>query len=296
VILASTLPAIALFSGVGVGAIYGLIGLGYAVVYSGTGVFNLAQGDLLMIGTLLSYYFISVLGWGSASVILVVICVIGISLVEERIAVRPFLRQLHGVGWFVATVAFSLVLETVATIVYGDRPAEQVPGPFGNRTVAIGSIHVNPQYFLALGVLVAMVVMIAAFYRYSWFGQAMRASAEDREAASLRGIRPSRVSMAAFAIGGLIAGIGGYLVGPITFANPSIGLNYTLKGFLAIAIGGFGSLPGVIIGGLVLGIGEQYFDLYVNARFEDLVGLVLLFLVLMVKPRGLFGVAAERAV
>ena len=294
--IANILPEISFVTGLGVGAIYGLIALGYAVVFSGTGVFNLAQGDLLMIGTLLSYYFVSVLGFGMWGIPLIVMGVVAVSLVEERFAVRPFLRQLHGIGWFIATVAFSLILETVAALVYGDRPAAPVPGPFGHATIAIGRLHVNPQYLLALGSLIVMVVLVSAFYRYSWFGQAMRASAEDRQAASLRGIRPSRVSVAAFAIGGLIAGVGGYLVGPITFADPTIGLNYTLKGFLALAIGGFGSLPGVVVGGLVLGISEQYFDLYVNPKFEDLAGLALLFLVLMVRPRGLFGRAAERSV
>jgi len=134
------------------------------------------------------------------------------------------------------------------------------------------------------------------FQRKTWIGQAMRAASEDREAVSLLGINPSVMSQAAFLIAGAIAGLTGWAIAPIVFSDPSIGLNYTVKGFLALAIGGFGSVRGAVVGGLVLGIAEQLFDVYGNSDYEIVVGLVIVLAVLILRPEGLFRSSAARAV
>jgi branched-chain amino acid transport system permease protein len=134
------------------------------------------------------------------------------------------------------------------------------------------------------------------FYSRTWTGQAMRSAAEDREAASLIGINPETMSRRAFFMSGLLAGLAGYVIAPITFSNPSVGLGFTLKGFLALAIGGFGSIRGAVVGGLALGLCEQLFDVYGSSNYEIVVGAVLVLLVLTFRPEGLFKTTAARSV
>lgn len=289
----------AVIAGIAIGSVYGLIAIGFTVVYNATRVFNLAQGDLVMLGVLLSWYLLDVLHWpqvAAAAAVLVGIPVV--SLFEERFVVRPFIRRPgDNIGWFIATLAFALIVETVVTNLYGNRPPEAVPSPFASTAIHLSrSITTAPKFVFAFGALVLVTVAIEAFYRRTWFGTAMRAAAEDREVAALRGIEPTRVSVAAFAIGGLVAAVAGFVVAPIVFSDVSVGLAYTLKGFIALAIGGFGSIRGALVGALALGVGEQIFDLYVTARYEVLAGLGLLMIVLVFRPTGLFGARGVRQV
>jgi branched-chain amino acid transport system permease protein len=124
----------------------------------------------------------------------------------------------------------------------------------------------------------------------------MRATAEDRDAASLRGINPITVSRTAFLLGGLIAGLAAFVVAPLTFSDPTVGLTYTLDGFLALAIGGFGSILGAISGGLLLGVATQMFDVYIGAKFDVVTGLILLLVILTFRPEGLFRTTVGRTV
>lgn len=285
-------------TGLAIGSIYGLIAIGYTVVFNATHVFNLAQGDLVMVGVMLSYLALDVMHWPQIGAFaLVVVGVVGLSLIEERAVVRPFLRRPGvNIGWFISTLAFSLIVETVATILYGDHPPLAIPSPLTSQGLHLGTVTLSPQLLLAILSLVIVTVCVEIFYRKSWIGQAMRATAEDRELAALRGITPGRMSVLAFALGGLVAAIGGFVIAPIVYANVSVGLTYSLEGFIALAIGGFGSIRGAVIGAWSLGVAEQLFDLYVNAKFEILADLMLLMLVVLIRPSGLFGAKSARLV
>ena len=285
-------------TGLAIGSIYGLIAIGYTVVFNATHVFNLAQGDLVMVGVMVSYLALDVLHWPQAGAFgLVVVAVVALSLFEERFVVRPFLRRPgDNIGWFISTLAFSLIVESVATILYGDHPPLPIPSPLTSDGLHLGSVTISPQLLLAIISLIVVTILVEAFYRSSWTGQAMRATAEDRELAALRGIEPGRMSVLAFAIGGLVAAIGGFVIAPIVYANVSVGLTYSLEGFIALAIGGFGSIRGAVIGAWALGVSEQLFDLYLNARYEILADLTLLMLVVLIRPSGLFGAKGARLV
>jgi branched-chain amino acid transport system permease protein len=293
-----TLLANAVLTGLAVGAVYGLVAVAYSVIYTATRVFNLAQGDLVMVGVLLSYYCLDVQHWPQIVDLLIVMTgVTAVSLVEERTVVRPFLRRpSSNIGWFITTLAFGLVIETVAVILYGNQPPLPVPSPLGSQPLRIGAIGLSQPLALALVALVAITVGVDYMYRRTWLGQALRATSEDREVAALRGISPVRMSRLAFLIGGLIAGVSGYVVAPIVFANVSIGLNYSVFGFVALAIGGFGSTRGALVGSLALGVAQQVFDLYADARFEAVVPLILLLVILAIRPLGLFGDRQMRSV
>jgi branched-chain amino acid transport system permease protein len=289
----------AVIAGIAIGSIYGLVGIGYTVVFNATSIFNLAQGDLVMVGVMCSYYGLNVLGWPQAVVaVLVMLFVAFVSLFEERFVVRRFLRRgaTSSFGWFIATLGFSAVIETTVVILFGNHPITAIPSPFPSKGFHIGSVVVDYKDLFVFLVFVFVILFLELFYKGTWTGQAMRATAQDREAASLRGINPIMMSRGAFALAGLIAGIAGYAIAPLVFSDPTVGLNYTLKGFLALAIGGFGSIRGAVAGGLLLGVGEQLFDLYASSNYEIMTGLILVLLVLTIRPEGLFRSTAARTV
>lgn len=286
-------------AGLAIGSIYGLVGIGYTVVFNATRVFNLAQGDLVMVGIMSSYYVLDVLKWPQlADVVLVLVFVALVSAFEERTVVRSFLKKSGNAsfGWFIATLGFSAVVETVVNVSFGHHDIVGIPSPLPLSGLHLGSALVGYRQLLVIGTFVAVILALELFYTRTWMGQAMRSTAEDREAASLLGINPVVMSRTAFAMGGLVAGIAGWVIAPITFSNPAVGLGFTLKGFLALAIGGFGSIRGAVVGGLVLGVGEQLFDTYASANYEIVVGVILVLLVLSLRPEGLFRTTAARTV
>jgi branched-chain amino acid transport system permease protein len=293
-----TLFLTALFAGLAVGSVYGLIALSYTVVFNSTAIFNIAQGDLMMAGVLASYFCLD--RWHLPQILTLVVIlavVVSLSLVEERVAVRPFVsKPVVGLGWFIATLAFSLVIETVASIIYGQNPVVPIPGALGNGTIRVDGVHVATKFILAFVTMIVVMVALEIFYKRSWLGTAMRGVAEDREVAALRGIDALRISRLAFVIAGVVTALAAFVVAPIVSADVTVGLTYGLKGFIALAAGGFGSLRGCVIGGLLLGVAEQMFDLYVSSNYEILAGLILVLIVLAVRPSGLFGMRAVREV
>jgi len=289
----------AVVAGLAIGSIYGLVGVGYTVIFNATRVFNLAQGDLLMLGVMGSYLTLVVWKLSEIESLLIVLAGVAVvSLVEEQFVVRPFLKKQGAAsfGWFIATLGFSAVIEAVVAILFGHRSIVAIPSPFSLGGVAIGSVTVGYRQLLIIGSFVALIVLLELFYTRTWMGQAMRGTAEDRDAASLRGINPVTISRTAFLMAGLLAAIGGFVIAPITFSDPTIGLTYTLDGFLALAIGGFGSIRGAVVGGLLLGVSQQLFDAYVNSNYEVMVGLILVVVVLSLRPEGLFRSTVARTV
>lgn len=293
-----TLFLSALTAGLAIGSIYGLVGIGYTVVFNATRIFNLAQGDLVMVAVMTSYYLIELRHAPQiVAFVLVVLFVALISVVEERVIVRPFLKRGPNVfGWFIATLGFATIVETVVVIQFGNRPISGIRSPFPEQGFHIGSLVIDYRNMFVFLVFIAVIVALELFQRRTWTGQAMRATSEDRETVSLLGINPAAMSQRAFLMAGVLAGIAGFVIAPITFSDPTIGLNFTLKGFLALAIGGFGSIRGAIAGGLTLGVAEQMFDLYGDAKYEIVVALVLVLGVLLVRTEGLFRNKATRTV
>jgi len=261
----------AIIAGLAVGSIYGLIAIGYTVIYNGTRIFNLAQGTLVMVAVMLSYFALIHEGWPQWVAFLVLLGgVCALSLIEERLIVRPFLNRRggDGIGWFIATLAFSAVLQAVVVRLYGNHPPLPVTSPLPSDPILIGFVHISWQALFSIIAFLVVCLALFAFYKKTWLGQAMRATAVDRDVALLRGIDVTRVSQLAFVIAGAAAAIGGFVVAPIVYSDPNIGLNYAIKGFIALALGGFGSMRGAIAGALVLGVAEQVYDVYGNASYE----------------------------
>jgi branched-chain amino acid transport system permease protein len=289
----------AVIAGLAIGSIYGLVGIGFTVIFNATRVFNLAQGDLVMLGVMGSYLTLVVWKLNELEALVIVMAgVTAVAALEERFVVRPFLKKSGAAsfGWFIATLGFSALVEAVVNILFGHRSIEAIPSPLSLRGLSIGSVQLGYRQLLIIGTFIFVILLLELFFGKTWLGQAMRGTAEDREAASLRGINPLSISRTAFIMAGLVAAIAGFVIAPITFSDPTVGFSFTLKGFLALAVGGFGSIRGAVIGGLTLGICEQLFDAYVNSNYEILVGLVLVLVVLTLRPEGLFRSTVARTV
>jgi branched-chain amino acid transport system permease protein len=282
------LPVNAAIAGICTGAVYGLVALGYNIVYGATGVFNVAQGDLVMVGVMLSYVTLNVAKLPIiVALILVLIGVALLSVVEERVVVRPFLRQRGSFGWFISTLGFSIVIEAIARNWYGNRPTAAIPSPVTTSGIHIGGLLLVPRELVILGLLIVLAFGFELLYSRTKVGRAMRATAEDREIAGLRGIDPNKMARIGFALGGVIAALAGFAVAPLVGADPTVGLGYALKGFVALAIGGFGNVRAGMLAALLLGAVEKESDLYIGANYEIAVGLVLLVVVLLLRPTGL---------
>lgn len=291
----------AIIVGLAIGSVYGLIGLGYTVVYNATRIVNLAHGQQVMVATLLSYALLAVLHWPEwLAAVTVIASGVVLALIAERIIIRPFVGKASShdetLGWMVATLAFGLVLTTGAAIIWGNREALAVPSFVSAGFLRAGWIVLQWHLLVPVALLVITTGALHYFYQFSRFGWALRATADDPGLASLRALNPAANSRLAMALGGLLAGATGFAIGPVISAQPTIGLEYGLIGFVAMALGGFGSIVGALVGAAVLGVVQQLALTHVSGQFEDIITLALLAVVLLVRPSGLLGRGSLRSV
>jgi branched-chain amino acid transport system permease protein len=290
------LTIIAIVTGLAIGSVYGLVAIGYATVFSATRAFNLAQGDLVMVGVIFLWLTTQDWHWPRwAAIISVLAIVTALSLVIEVLAIRPLRDRSDAIGWFLTTLAAAIIIEAIVTILYGNQPIHAIPNNI-NGSFRVDGISMQDDFVLAIVVLIACLILVELFYRRTWLGMNMRAVANDDELARYRGINTSRLGLVAFGIGGLLAGIAAIILAPLVGSDTTIGLNYTIFGFVAIAIGGFGSLRGAAIGAWLLGIAMEVFGRYYNSQYQMVAGLALLAVVLAIRPSGIFQNAGGRQV
>jgi branched-chain amino acid transport system permease protein len=281
------------YAGLSLGAVYALVAIGYNIVYIASHSFNFAQAQLMMIGAFVAYAGFVTLGLPAVIVIaMAMAAVMLLSAVEERIAVRPVADHQTQL---ITTLGFGTVLTGVAQLIWGTQPL-QVPFPLGSKVLTILGGRVFPVEVALVLFAVLLVVAINLYTRRRMNGLAVIAMSQDEEAATLRGINVRKLAFAAFAVTGLLSGLMGVLIGPKTYAVTTLGAALALKGFVALAIGGFGSMYGGLIGGFVVGLVEQYVTRYFGSEFSTLSVFVVLLLVLLIRPTGLFGRVQERMV
>ena len=286
----------AVVAGVGLGSVYALIAFGYSLIFTTTGILNLAQGQILGLGIMLSYGLRVTLGWNPLAVLVVVLLAGGLAGAgEEAVAVRLLRGRARIDGWLVTTLGASLVISGGLLLYWGGTP-RPYPNLFDWTGVRLADVTVTPSVMVALTTALALTGALWAINRYTKAGWALQAIAEDREAASLRGIDVRRASMATFAAAAAISAVAGWIVVPITLATTSLGFVLGLKGFVAMLVGGQGSALGALVGGLVLGIGEQMGTHFGPSGLEDIYGFALLVIVINVRPDGIFaGTRLRRA-
>jgi branched-chain amino acid transport system permease protein len=277
-----------LIIGISKGAIYGLIALGFVLVFKATRVFNYAQGHLMMVGAFMLILFGPILGLNTwLSMLVALLSAIPLGLAFERTVVRPLL----GLGFLaivMATIGASLIITAVIQILFGtyDRPYTT---PIAQGVYAPWGVHVAKFDLLTIGVAAAAFIIFGVFFRYTSIGLQMRAAAESNEAAALSGISIRRVSVVSWSISVLLAFVGG-----IILANKTQIVNVTLAdlalyAFPAVVIGGLESIPGAILGGVVVGLLESFSGGYISTDSSQAIVYAALLVMLLIKPAGLLG-------
>jgi branched-chain amino acid transport system permease protein len=274
-------------SGLALGAVYGLVALGFVLIFKSTDVFNFAQGDLLMVGgytlfTAMSTFSLPLLP--AIGITLVVAALLGAAL--QLVVFRPMIGQ-PLLPVVMVTIALALVIEAVVLIVYGPQE-KTLPSMLPNEVVDVLGVRVSTLDLTVMAVAAVCVIVFALFFQRSKLGLQMRATAENGEAAAMLGIDSNRIFMVAFAIGTATAAIGGVLMANLQVVSPQL-TALGLLAFPAAVIGGLTSIPGATVGGLCIGVIQQLAIGYVDARAANVFVYGVLLFVLLVRPYGLFG-------
>ncbi len=285
-----------LVTGIVSGSVYVILGLGYNVTFSATKVLNLANGDFLMVGMMLCLLFIGHVGMAMPLAILGVVLVVGlIGMVEERVAVRPVLGLKGSLGWVITTLSFALLMRNLAELTWGTE-AYKFPAIFSIESKLFWGVRLSSQEIAIVATALIMAAGLHLFYTRTIPGKALRALAQDWEAASLRGINVSRMRMLAFSLGAVIASIGGIMMAPISYAYVHLGILYTFKAFIGVAVGGIGNNKGAVVGGLSVGLIEVFGANLIGAGYRTTIVLGFLLVILLIRPTGIFGMRGLRQV
>jgi branched-chain amino acid transport system permease protein len=281
--------ALIAISGVIMGSVYGLIGMLFTLIYIATRVINFAQGDFVMVGSLLSVLILLTLKIPFVVGIALIACLLAIlGIITERIAINPlFKRNAPVFTMIIATFAVAIMLSSGASLAGGAK-SFYVPSVFSVQYIALGkNVSIMPQELLIIGVNVLIFVAVWLFLKKTMAGMALRASGQNQLAAKLMGINVNRMVMVTFGICSGLSGIIGVLLVPLTGAFAFMGLAFSIKGFIAAVIGGLQNPFAAIVGGLVVGLTEAFLSAYVSTAYTEAIVYSILFAIFIVKPAGL---------
>lgn len=277
-----------LFAGLTSGAIYTLIALGFCVVHNTMGIVNFVQVDFVSLGGMLLYSALFTLGLAMPVALLAAIAgVTAAAMLVERLGLRPA-RSDHPLLLIFLTIGLSIILRGIMSLAWG-KNRMAVPPLTGDEPLRLFGAALLPQTLWVLALAAAAIGLLLWFYRGTRLGLAMRAVAANPAAAAVVGLPVGRVRMLTFGLAGALGGLAGVLVTPITTLRYDVGVLLGLKGFAAAILGGFGSLPGAVLGGLGLGVLESLAAGYVSSAYKDVCAFVILLLVLFLRPQGLLG-------
>lgn len=274
-------------SGLLIGCVYGLIGIGFSISYLTSGILNFAQGDLVGIGAylMLEFYLL-----GLPLVVALILAAVAVGVViatANRLIFQPLYR--YGMVFpTLCTFGVSIIIQSAIQLLWGAQPRVLRPLMTAN-TFAVGSLRISPEQLLGVGASVILCLAIVWMLARTRVGRGMRALARDPHVAALVGVRPNRLLFLSYAISGVLAVVAAAMIAPAQGLSPQMGTTLTVLGFTAAALGGFGSPAGALVGGLAVGISENLVAVYVNPSYKDAITYGLLILVLLVRPRGLLG-------
>ena len=273
-------------NGVLVGANYAIIAVGLTIIFGLMNIANFAHGQFYMLGGFATYTLVNAFGINYfAAIILAVVLVTGFGILLDRlIFVR--LRSRSLISSVMVTIGLAILLENVALLIWGARP-DAIDTPFSMMPMQVGPLFITEMRVFALVVTLTTIASLHLFLRYSRWGIAVRATFQQPEAAALSGVDVDRLYSLSFGVGAGLAALGGALLGSIFFVYPTMGNLPTLKAFIVVILGGMGSFPGAILGGLLLGLAES-FGAYFSSQYKDAIGFLLVIVVLLLRPDGLF--------
>ncbi|HEY3067478.1 MAG TPA: branched-chain amino acid ABC transporter permease [Methylomirabilota bacterium] len=281
-------------NGLAVGCIYGLVALGFVLIYKATELVNFAQGDLLMLGAFTCYMFVVWYGvgyWLAFALAIVIVALFG-AVLDATV-----LRRVIGQPQFAVvmlTIGLGAIFRSFASITWGSE-IYTLPTPFSAHATRVTGVTVSHEYVSIIVGTVVLCAVLYAFFTYTKVGVAMQAASQNQLAAYYMGIPVKRMFSLVWAISAGVAAIAGVLLAPVSLIDINLGF-IGLKAFAAAVLGGFGSIPGALVGGLTIGVIELFSGAYLPQGFKDVAAYVVLLAVLAVRPQGMFGTAGRKKV
>lgn len=277
-----------LVNGVALGSVYALAALGFVLVYSSTGIVNFAAGQFVMLGALLGVTTILQLGLPMPLALLLAVAMMGVFGFLFYFGVHLPLRSQPAVTVVIATVMIGLSMQNGANLIWGSLPF-RLPSPFGDGTLNLDGSAITIHAVASIGITALLIVALHLLMHFSSIGRVMRAVAQDLPTARLMGLPVGLLLACSWAIAAVLAGFAGLLIGPMWFADAHMGDAIALKAFAATIIGGFGSVPGAIAGGLFVGLAEILGASYISSAYKDLLCFGAMVMFLVARPQGIFG-------
>lgn len=283
-----------LFSGVTVGATYALAALGFTLIYNASNVINFAQGEFIMLGGMLTVFFMQLGLPMPAAVVLAIVVPAFVGVLVEKLAIEPA-KGAETVTLIIITIGCSLIIRGLVQVWLGK--GTHTVAPFsGSEPIAVLGATLLPQSLWVLGVTLLIVLGLRHFFGRTLLGKAMLAVSHNRLAAQLVGINVNRILMLSYGLSAMLGAIAGILIAPITLTSYDIGIMVGLKGFAAAMLGGLGNGMGAVVGGLILGLAEAMGAGYLSSAYKDAIAFIILLGVLFFLPRGLFGARSTERV
>ena len=264
-------------SGLSTGAIYALIGIGFSIIYNATGIINVAQGEFVMLGGMLTLFFLDTL---KLPLWIAIPCAVAASTVAgilfERLAIRP-LRQPTTINLVIITIGGSILIRGLSMLLWG-KDTHALPPFSGEEPIAIGGATILPQHLWILGITILIIAANKFYFYHTISGKAMRACAYNRRAAGLVGIDVRRMVLFSFIISSAMGSVAGIIVAPLTMTAYDVGVMLGLKGFCAAIIGGMSGGVATVLGGLILGVLESLGAGLISSGYKDAIAFIILLL------------------
>jgi branched-chain amino acid transport system permease protein len=278
-----------LVSGVAQGCIYGLIALGFVLIYKASEAVSFCQGELMMLGAFLGLATLTLLGWPFWIVVpSTILAMAAFGMLAERLVIRPILGQ-PTFSIVMLTIGIGYIMRGLVTMIPGmGTETHTLPVPYKDAVIPLGGVVLAVEQLVVIAATAVLCLLLYLLFSKSKVGIAMQAASQNQLAAYYMGIPVKRLNTLVWGLAAAVAAIAGLLLAPITFVHANMGF-IGLKAFPAAVVGGFGSLPGAIVGGVIIGVVESLSGFYLPEGFKDIAAYVVVLVMLMVKPNGLFG-------
>ncbi|RJP32032.1 MAG: branched-chain amino acid ABC transporter permease [Candidatus Omnitrophota bacterium] len=276
-----------LVTGISIGCIYGMVAIGFNIIYNATGIINFAQGEFVMLGGMVMVSLTAAgipLMLGFILAISIVACIGGLF---ERIAIYP-MKDAGVLTLIIITIGGSIVLKGIAMFIWG-KESHTLPHFSGEQPLSFLGAKLLPQHLWILGIMLTTVLLLTLFFRYTIVGKAMRACSANRTAAKLVGIDVRKMVFLSFVLSAAIGAIAGVIITPIAFIDYDRGFLLALKGFSAAVLGGLGNSAGAVLAGFIIGIMESMGAGLISSAYKDAIALIVLLVILFVRPYGILG-------
>ena len=277
-----------LFTGICIGSIYALVSLGFVLLIRAANIVNFAQGQFSMLGAYFMVILFASLGLNyGLSLFLAVVLMAVFGVLFACVSYWP-LRDRNPIAVIISTIGAGILLDNTVLAAYGPSP-QVLRGLFEGEGFLVGPIYMDSQYLSIIVVTVVLVSLQYLVFEKTTIGKKIQATSQDREMAAILGIPTALIVMGIFAYSAALGGLAGILIAPILYVSVGISALIGVKAFAANIIGGFGSIPGAIFGGLIIGIVETLGAAYISVPYRDAFAFIILIIVLLVRPQGLFG-------